>query len=266
MCRVRQPLAYAGAVDSGTRKRLASLTLALVLVTPLSVVAARWQWSRHLERDALNAAVLAAQQTAPVPVNAIGEGPGFGPAVQWRRVTAAGTWDASRQLLVRKQVVDGEVGFTVMTPFVADDGKWLFVLRGWVPSADTAIPAPPSGLQQVLLRIRSPHGDEPIRPSDLPPGQINRVDPMQLSELYQDDQTSVIVKDSWNAVFELIDPVPAGLTPIPWPTLTEGPHVSYTIQWILIGLTGIIVYVRVFRSEWRISHESDAKPADDPTV
>jgi cytochrome oxidase assembly protein ShyY1 len=233
-------------VDRGTKQRIAGLTVALILVTPLSIVAARWQWSRHLEREALNAAVIWAERTKPTDWQQIA-GREVGPSAEWRRVTAVGKWRTDQQWLVRKQVVDGDVGFTVLTPFVADDGTTLAVLRGWVRSADDAIPAPPQGAVEIVLRVRLPHGEGAIAPSDLPAGQINRVDPRALTA----GATS-------GAIFELLDPVPEGLVPLPWPELSSGPHVSYFVQWILIGLTGVVVYVRVFRSEVRLANQSEA--------
>ncbi len=260
-------LAYAAYVDSGTRKRIASLTLALLLVTPLSVLAARWQWSRHLERDALNAAVVQAETTAPVPWHRLFNHCAPTSKCEWRRVIAVGTWQSEHTLLVRKQVVNGNVGFTVFTPFRTIDGITLFVLRGWVPTASASIAQAPSGQQRVILRVRTVRSSGEIQPSDLPPGQINFVDPSKMIRLVGDMDTNTSTTDgdamSPNAlvfvdsvVFELIEPVPDGLVALPWPELTSGPHVSYFVQWILIGLTGVVVYVRVFRSEVRLSRES----------
>lgn len=240
-------LTYAAGVDSGTKKRLASLTVALVLVTPLSVLAARWQWNRHLERDALNAAVIKAETTAPVawqtPLSQ-----GCLPTCEWQRVSATGRWLDNEQLLIRKQVVDGQVGFTVMTPLLTSQNVVLYVMRGWIRDGTAAIPPPPAGDVAVELRIRLVRGVGPMGASDLPAGQVNRIDPAQLAG---DRQTVP-------ALFELLSPEPDGLVVLPWPVLTSGPHVSYFVQWILIGLTGIIVYVRVFRSEIRLSRESEA--------
>lgn len=229
-------------MDSGTRKRLASLTLALVLVTPLSVVAARWQWSRHLERDAQNQAVLNAERAQPVAWQRL-LGDGYSAADEWRRVSAIGRWQPGGQLLVRKQVVERAVGFTVMTPFITQDGTVLYVVRGWVRSSEDPIPATPAGDARIVLRIRAVTGEGPMGAADLPAGQVNRIDPADLAS----------GAPFAPAIFELVDPVPEGLTALPWPELSDGPHVSYTVQWILIGLTGIVVYIRVFRSEWRIS-------------
>ena len=245
-------LTYAVGVDSGTRRRLLALTLALVLVTPLSVVAARWQWTRHLERDARNAAVTAAMAADPVPWQRL-LADGYSPTDEWRRVQVRGTWEPNGQLLVRKQVVNRAVGFSVMTPLRAEDGTRFHVIRGWVSAADGPIPTAPAGEVTVVLRLRPVTGEGPMHPGDLPAGQVNRIVP---AELAGDGRALPIVP-------ELVDPVPEGLVAMPWPELSDGPHVSYTFQWILIGLTGIVVYVRVFRSEWRLSKEAAMEPVAD---
>lgn len=243
-------------MDRGTRRRLTSLTVALIVVLPLSVLAARWQWNRHIERDALNAAVLQAEGTAPVPWYALWSG-GYDGDV-WRRVTATGHWVPERQLLVRKQSVNGRVGFAVMTPFDTDEFMLtktrLLVLRGWVPDTvdlqdPASIPTASTETVTVTLRVRMPSGSGSIRPDDLPPGQINFVDPAAWEQYV--DVTWWDHRSSPPAYFELVDPVPPGLTPLPWPEITSGPHLSYFVQWILIGCTAVVVYVRVFRSEWR---------------
>ncbi len=217
------------------RRRLAGLTIALILTVPISVVAARWQWSRHLERDAMNAAVTSAETRAPVAWKSLLIN-GYSDEIRWRQVSISGHWQTN-QLLVRKQVVDGNVGFAVLSPFATASGEVLYVLRGWVDDTTKTPPQVPAGEQAIIARVRPVTGSGDARPSDLPPGQVNWVDP---SALASESGASTV-----DALFELIEPIPTGLKPLPWPELTAGPHVSYTIQWILIGCTAIIVYIRV---------------------
>ena len=49
-----------------------------------------------------------------------------------RRVTARGSWDASRQVTVPDRDLDGRAGEWVVTPLRTDAGV-LPVVRGWVP-------------------------------------------------------------------------------------------------------------------------------------
>lgn len=219
------------------KRRLAALTAALIVVVPLSVVAARWQWSRHVEREARNNQVVRALAS---PVTSF-PGPlvdGYQDADRYRRIRVEGAFDFTQQLLVRKSVVNGNVGYSVMTPLVTKSGVTLFVIRGW-SEAPIGRPAMQRSDASVVLRIQPvlPNGD--MRPADLPPDQINWVDPLAIA-------SGPAITD---AVLELVTPSDASLVTIPGPTISSGPHVSYTVQWILIGLTAVIVYVRVTRRE-----------------
>lgn len=224
------------------RRRLLALTVALVVVLPLSVVAARWQWSRHLERDARNAQIMAAREAAVEPFpGPLGDG--YDDSDRYRRLEVRGQWLPTEQLLVRKSVVDGNVGFSVMTPFISEEGVRLYVVRGW-SETDVVAPAEGSGTIEVRIEPVLPNGT--MRPTDLPVGQINWLDPRALSA----------GRPHADAVFELVAPADPALVPIPVPELSAGPHVSYTIQWLLIGLTAIIVYFRVVRRELQESREN----------
>lgn len=227
------------------RRRLTALTLTLVVVLPLSVVAARWQWSRHLERDARNAQIVAAQ-AAPVAAYPGPLADGYQEADRYRRVRAHGSFVFDEQLFVRKSVVNGAVGYNVLTPFLTDSGVRLYVIRGWTERLPATNMSASSVPIDVVLRIDAvlPNGD--MRPADLPPQEINWVDPDALAAGRSHAAT----------VFDLVTPLDETLVPMPAPEINAGPHVSYTFQWILIGLTAIVVYVRVMRRELQDSREN----------
>jgi cytochrome oxidase assembly protein ShyY1 len=72
--------------------------------------------------------------------------------------------------------------------------------------------------------------------------------------------------DTVIAYFELIEsPVAQELELLPWPELEAGPHLGYVGQWIIIGLSGIVVYIvvmRRLREEYREENQaSDTKSA-----
>ena len=56
-------------------------------------------------------------------------------AVAFRRVTATGTYDADRQVLVRGRSRDGAPGSWVLTPLVREDGTAVVVNRGWIANS-----------------------------------------------------------------------------------------------------------------------------------
>ena len=230
-------------MDSSLRRRLLALTAALVIVLPLSVVAARWQWSRHLERQELNASIQAVREAQPVTY----PGPlrdGYQDDDRYLPMRVVGSWAASPQWLVRRSVVNGQVGFSLVTGFDSDAGDRLFVVRGWTRDPDLL--SVPGGSTEILVRLQNPARERGSQPTDLPPNQINWIDPSQLANGLPHAEP----------VFELVEPVPQELVGIPLPEQESGPHVSYTIQWVLIGLTAIVVYVRVMRRELQDSSEN----------
>ena len=144
------------------------------------------------------------------------------------------TWNVHA---LRKAVVNGSVGFGVMTPFRAETGQLLLVQRGW--NAEPTSIALPATSTTITVRVQAVQADGPMRPDDLPSGQINWIDPTELAAGRSHD----------SATFDLVDPIPNDLVALPAPTTSSGPHVGYTVHWILIGIAAIIIYIRLLRSE-----------------
>ena len=56
-------------------------------------------------------------------------------AWQFRRVTLAGTFDYSHEMLVKPRMLDGEVGYDMVVPFIRASGGTVMVDRGWISDA-----------------------------------------------------------------------------------------------------------------------------------
>ena len=117
-------------------RRWLTLGFVVLILVPSFMLLSRWQIHRLEDRRAANALVEQNNTAAPVPVATVltAGAPlsSVGDAQEWRQVTATGTYDASRQVLVRKRPMDGQNGFWVVTPLVTDSGAVLVVNRGWV--------------------------------------------------------------------------------------------------------------------------------------
>lgn len=218
------------------RKRILALTGTLLVVLPISAIAANWQWNRHLAREARNQQIELATVTPatryPGPL-----GDGYQDADRFRRLMVTGSWLPQETQYIRKTVVNGSVGFGVMTPFRSDTGQLLFIRRGW--SDQPSAPALQTTAVTITVRIEAVQPDGLMRPADLPRDQINWIDP----------ETLAVGRPYVAATFDLIDPNQSVLVAIPAPTTSSGPHVGYTIHWILIGIAAIIIYIRLLRSE-----------------
>ncbi|MCX4761012.1 SURF1 family protein [Streptomyces sp. NBC_01275] len=137
------------------------LTLVALVLIPTMIRLGFWQMHRYEERTARNQLVSDALHAEPVPVEKL-TSPGHTVTTdqRYRGVTATGTYDTAREVVVRRRVNSDEtVGFLVLTPFVLTDGTVVLVNRGWIPAdAPTQtsfpeIPAPPSGRTTVTGRL-----------------------------------------------------------------------------------------------------------------
>ncbi|MFB0618992.1 SURF1 family protein [Streptomyces sp. AGS-58] len=138
------------------------LTLVAIALIPTMIKLGFWQQHRYQERTARNDLVSAALHAEPVPVERLtSPGHAVTRTEKYRTVTATGTFDTARQVVVRRRTsADGEVGFHVLTPLVLTDGKVLLVNRGWIPAdgvqtAFPKIPAPPAGRTTITGRLKA---------------------------------------------------------------------------------------------------------------
>jgi cytochrome oxidase assembly protein ShyY1 len=162
-------------------------------------------------------------------------------AHEWRTVTTSGTFDANQQILLRNRYFEGKYGYAVLTRFTTDGGDSIWVDRGWVAAGASATVAPetpsvPRGVVSITARLRLD--------SSLPSGSffalpINR-DGDLISKLNAQSGS-----DSEDYYLDLISGSLPELTPSApsqIPSLSDGPHLAYAVQWILFA--GLVVYGR----------------------
>ena len=147
------------------QRRWWGFTAFILAMLVLCVLLARWQWHRYHVRLAENDRLDAAITGPAVPVAdllearpASADAHPLPPELEWRTVTATGTFDTAAETAVRRRPLDGTNGFWIVTPLVTDDGVVL-VNRGWAPAGQDASTAPevppaPAGLVTVTGRLR----------------------------------------------------------------------------------------------------------------
>ena len=172
------------------------------------------------------------------------------PKAEWRTVEVTGTWNVADQVLVRKQSLESELGLWVITPLVLSDRTIVLVNRGWVAAANSAIDSPtvstpPPGTVRLLGRVRLVKPRLKTRPTDLPANQVDQLIPREII-------TKTTVLD--NAYLEMTSSAPealtAGLSELPAPEVTEGPHRSYALQWIFFAIMTVIGWGVLLRSDY----------------
>jgi surfeit locus 1 family protein len=116
---------------TGTEKRFAPtlrLTLVALGLMVLFVRLGVWQWQRGEQRAAA-AARFARGADAVLELGT--RDPGDVPLYQ--RVGVEGELDATHQFLLDNRVLEGRVGYEVLTPLVRASAPALLIDRGWVP-------------------------------------------------------------------------------------------------------------------------------------
>ncbi len=164
-----------------------------------------------------------------------------------RRVTATGTYEPQRQLLVPDRRLDGRSGYWVLTPLVVTDTKArLVVLRGFVTDPSQA--TKPTTNRVTVTGALAP-AESPTT-TNVPAGQIGSVDIASLVNLWGDP----IYNGYVFAIGEQPNATAASITRIPPPSPVPASglrfvNLAYAVQWWLFACFAIYVYGRMLRDE-----------------
>ncbi len=208
-----------------------------------------WQFRRLEDRRADNTVVRVNEDRAVTPVAEV-LSPDSDPSEQdeWRVVTATGTYDAARTVVIRYRTRDGAQGVDVVVPLVTASGTALLVDRGWLetnPSgADRGdIPEPPPGEVEVTGYVRANGTGDSARVADLSARAIS-----------SDEIGPAIGHPVYGGFVELRseDPAPATAPePAELPDLDDGPHFFYGLQWWFFGALAVFGFLYLLYDEWR---------------
>ena len=244
-------------------KRLAKLTAVALLVAVTCIALGIWQIARLHQKQQFNAAVRSGLAQRPVPVGTLLP-PGVDPdTVRYRRAEATGTYDTDHGFVLYGRTQDSQAGNHLLTPLLLSDGRAILVDRGWVPldvdEPDAPAAAPPAGEVVVEGVLFSSEGD--------PPGGVGTAD-ATLTTLSRLDlgtiqaQLPYPIAPSYLLLQRQTPPQAQGLPePSPLPELSEGPHLSYAIQWFtfaVIAVAGSVVLA--------LREDKDPVGADDRPV
>lgn len=238
------------------------LTLLVPVGMALCLLAADWQYQRHVNRSAEDALARANSGTSPVALtDVVQPGEPLAEDDVYRFVALQGTYLSDDTVLVRKRVLNGSPGYWVVTPLRTADGSTVQVLRGWIATAGDALTSPsvapaPSGEVSVVGWLKPTETLPNPAPTDLPAGQVAALDTAVLNAAASASgstagYTPVVVATA----SEPVDP--AGLTPVPVPTPGLGPHLAYSWQWVAFAAMIPIGWIILFRRELKSQGEED---------
>jgi cytochrome oxidase assembly protein ShyY1 len=218
----------------------------LLLVTVLVLAYAclllgRWQWHRLEGKKAGNAIIRANQKESPRPVDQVLRHDVDPPSSdQYAVVSATGTYDASKTVIIRYQTRDAASGVDVVVPLMTSSGTALLVDRGWFQTSNqgltdaSQVPAPPAGTVTVTGWVRQDAGGGAA--------QVVNASARAISSAQIEPAIGVPV---YGGFVQLLTESPQAATPLRAPDppdLSNGPHFFYALQWWFFGILAIFGY------------------------
>ncbi|MCD6021945.1 MAG: hypothetical protein K0R20_1655 [Actinomycetia bacterium] len=219
-------------MDRSRRRRVTIVAIATI-VAAVCIALGFWQLQRLADRRALNAEIRAARSASPTMVRTADD---IGALSAFRSVVVEGTYDVEGEVLLYGRSLDGEPGHVVVTPLALDDGSGVLVLRGWVPFSLDSAPvaeAPPTARDVVVEGwLIAPESRGRSRPDR--DGIVRSLDISGIGDRIPFDLAPFAIQ------LRTQDPPNAELpVPVPAPELSEGPHLSYAIQWFCFAAVAV---------------------------
>ncbi len=189
-----------------------------IVALAIAIVCVRlgfWQLDRLGQRRARNATLAARLALPPLTVRQATSPD----SARQRRLVARGVYDYAGELIGPGRSFDGTPGVALITPLRLADSSWVFVDRGWVPSPDAR--------HVDQARYREPDSATVEGVGVLP------------------------AKGYPAAPFILQQTGTAAIQGLPrrWPppSLDDGPHLSYAIQWFSFAVIIVVGTVALLR-------------------
>ena len=210
------------------KPRWIALTLFLLILIYLFIRLSNWQFDRYDQRVLRNESTNVALSLAPKKIDSVSQ---MSDLKQWEKIELTGSYLSNQSKLVRKQYLENNLGFWVITPFKIQNGENILVNRGWIPigssaSSNQSIPLAPVGTVNLEGYLQS-FNESITQPKDLPLNQVNTIDYKYFESAIAKNFYVQLAKSS---------PMDNQVAIIPLPELSNGPHFSYAIQWILFAL------------------------------
>lgn len=203
-----------------------------------------WQLDRADQKRALQASFDAEGEYLPVT--------GSAAPSRYQPVAATGRFLGERQFLIDNMIVDGRLGYFVITPFeFAADGPLLLVNRGWIAMnpADEGLPSIPVGNAPQTVKGRA--GRLPraaIRPG---PALGNTGGWPKVATFPTAEELGSALGREVLPFVLLEDADPATTLVRRWQPQQIGPmrHIGYAFQWFALALAVIVVTVVLYRKK-----------------
>ncbi|MFP3578110.1 SURF1 family protein [Arthrobacter sp. SIMBA_036] len=255
---------------------IAGLVFALLL-SGVFVLLSQWQISRSTQHDVPESSSV--EQVKPL-LEVLTPGQFFPGSASDQMVTATGSYDPQKQVLVEGRLYNNQKGFWIVSAFAVDKAPklsgagaspqtWIPVARGWVADASQAGP-PPSG--SITLTGRLLPSEAPVPNVDPGPGRASAVSSAELINTwnvssYQGFIAATSEVAAGGAHIPLGPDVKALNIPAQPPTeQVNWLNVFYAIEWVVFAGFALYIWWRMVADDYRLSLEDDDFDDDDEFV
>jgi surfeit locus 1 family protein len=251
--------------------------LAVVLLVVGMIWLGFWQLRRLDEKRSIKATVEARQELPTgdvediVPEDAAPSDAAV-EKVAHRSVTATGTYIDDDTFIVENRSFNGASGGWVLTPLQLDDGTAVVVNRGFLGfDREGVIDPPPAPTGEVVVDGLLLETEERGRfgATDPDEGKLDvlaRVDLARVAQQVDYDVLPAYVQRVTSDPDEVTAEGAPDLVPLGVPTLSEGPHLSYAVQWFTFTTIAVVGYALLLRRVARDEAREEAGAAADAAL
>jgi cytochrome oxidase assembly protein ShyY1 len=229
----------------------------VVLFAIATTLLSWWQFSRRGERVERIDQVIANYDKTPVAFESLDwklNENGL-TDLEWTPVLISGRYLPDEAVIVRNRPLSGQAGFLQLVPLVLESGEILMIERGWIQAGSdittpSSNPLPDATRHELTVRLRAP---EPNLGRPAVAGQLASINPAELSEKLAPYGT--VIQDRYGRLVTESPGYAEAPFAMPMPSLNEGNHLSYALQWILFGLMAFAALFWAYRNDRRIRLE-----------
>ncbi|WP_258802822.1 SURF1 family protein [Pseudarthrobacter sp. NS4] len=197
-------------------------------------------------------------------------------------VSAQGTYDPAKQVLVPGRLHDGKTGYWVVSAFAVNGAPalsgvasspqtWIPVARGWVAEPGDAA-APPSGLIELTGRLLPSEAPLPGRAPA--PGEATAVSVAELINYWEVSSYPGFVAataEMAGGVDVSAAAVPGGLLPLgigPQPPAQQinWLNLFYSLEWVVFAGFALFIWWRLVKDDYHRDLEDSLDEDDDATT
>lgn len=229
------------------------MTLFTLCFSPLLALLGLWQLDREAEKIQLQQDYDLRQQVDAVPIETV---PATGDDLAFLKISATGRYDNERAWLLDNRVLDGRVGYELLSPFVTTQGQWLVVNRGWIAAGQSRaeLPRPPAIVGQVRIEgtVHVPTGEQFMLGTD------ENAYTGEWPQVIQSEDLQRMAASAGQTLFPYsirLLPGSPGLEQANWQTVNMQPekHRAYAVQWftMLAALLAMYIYLGLRHPENR---------------